>query len=107
MLIQFETESSFFLLDFAEKVWLKTVVAPTLDEGEIVIKEVLEQGVLSTSGYKTWSLGRKSPNLSTVGIDIIGTGTTMVIYVRANSKISNLTMPKPIKTILYEILEKP
>lgn len=108
MLLQFQENDAFFLVDLSEQVWLKTLTPPTIDSGEIVIKDALERGVLSGAGYKTWALNpRKPPELCSIGIDIIGSGTTAVIYVRANTEIKNLTMPRPIKTVLYEILPSP
>jgi hypothetical protein len=70
--------------------------------------KVLETGKLIPRGFGIYALEKRSPKtgngLCSFGVNLVGLGQTIKVYIRANVPVKDFTMPASIRQILYEIM---
>lgn len=89
MKIQFDTAEGQWNCDFAALVWHR----PN------------ETGILIPQGYGVYSLSPRTSGLMSFGIFANPMGRTITIYLRANVPAEHFTLPEPIESIKYEVLQ--
>jgi len=108
VLLQFKVtaDDSIWICDVQFLNWAH-VSAPGTDPES----KVLEHGKLIPQGFGVYAMEGRTPKsegpgagLSSIGTYLVGIGSTIKIYIRANVPIKDFTMPAPIKQIFYEIL---
>jgi hypothetical protein len=103
VLLQFNvvSDNSIWITDTQFLNWAR-VSAPGTDPES----KVLESGKLTPKGFGIYGLEGRTPKdgLTTIGTYVVGIGSMVKIFLRANVEVKDFTMPAPIRQILYEIL---
>lgn len=106
MLLQFQvvSDNSLWIVDTQYLQWGRVSAPPNPTQPEE--SKVLESGKLVPKGFGIYGLEPRTPKdgLATIGTYVVGIGTTVKIYLRANVEVKDFTMPVPIRQVLYEIL---
>jgi hypothetical protein len=108
MLLQFTAtnDESIWIADTQYLNWARVSSPPNPAQPEE--SKVLESGKLIPKGFGIYGFEGKTPKigsgLATIGTYVVGIGSTIKIYLRANVEVKDFTMPAPIRQVLYEIL---
>jgi hypothetical protein len=105
MLLQFAvvSDNSIWIVDTQFLNWAR-VDKPASDP----TSKVIETGKLIPRGFGVYAFEKrtaKSPSgICSVGVNLVGLGQTIKVYLRTNVPVKDFTMPAPIRQILYEIM---
>ena len=105
MLLQFQviSDSTFWIADTQYLTWAKVDLPASNPASKVV-----EHGKLIPRGFGIYAFEKrsaKSPSgICSIGVNLVGIGQTIKVYIRANVPIKDFTMPAAIRQILYEIM---
>lgn len=108
MLLQFKViaDESLWIADTQFLTWARVSTPGTDPESK-----VLELGKLIPRGFGIYVFEHRSAKtpgpgagLCSLGVNLVGIGQTIKVYIRTNVAIKDFTMPAPIRQILYEIM---
>lgn len=112
MVIQFRTEDeSIFFADTVKGKWARIDQPATVaNQGDI---QLLEEGPLVNQGYGVYVMKGRTPEtegpgakLSGFGIMPVVEGDVLDVYIRANVKVHEFTMPVPVNRINYKVIDQ-